>query len=348
MNEKKSVAEYYLQLIDERRLQLENKPEQAEWRYRTLMKHITAQKHLKAFAPDACWEDVSQEWLYAMERHLIDKGYSNSYVKRLLRDVKAFLSWAYRMGYSNNTSFRSYHSKCKDETGKMISGNKFALSLEELKILQDLDLHKHKKLQRTRDMFLFCCYTGLRFSDAIKLRWKDIGKNSIKIITQKTNQLLEIPITKQMKQILQRYYNGENSDIVFPPTTNTSYNKQLQTVGRIAGLDEDWVKVRQCGNSITTTHMKKYQCLSSHVARRTFSTIALQQGMPIEVIMSITGHTTAKMLQGYMKINPNMKRKYMERFAIDTDLESLAQQIMQLSEEKMAQLFTMIFSNRKS
>lgn len=151
-----------------------------------------------------------------------------------------------------------------------------------------------------------------------------------------------------MKQILQRYYNGENSDIVFPPTTNTSYNKQLQTVGRIAGLDEDWVKVRQCGNSITTTHMKKYQCLSSHVARRTFSTIALQQGMPIEVIMSITGHTTAKMLQGYMKINPNMKRKYMERFAIDTDLESLAQQIMQLSEEKMAQLFTMIFSNRKS
>lgn len=348
MNDRKSVADYYLQLIDERRRQIENNPEQAEWRHRTLMKHVTAQKHLRAFAPDACWEDVSQEWLYAMECHLIAKGYSNSYVKRLLRDVKAFLNWAYNMGYSSNTSFRSYHVKCRDETCKMISGNKFALSLEELKILQDLDLRKHGKLQRTRDMFLFCCYTGLRFSDAMKLRWCDIGRNSIKIVTQKTNQLLEIPITKQMRRILECYNKGEDSGMVFPRTTNMSYNTQLQTVGRIAGFDEDWVKVRQCGNNITTIHMKKYQCLSSHVARRTFSTIALQQGMPTEVIMSITGHTTAKMLQGYMKINPGMKRKYMERFAIDTDLESLAHQIMQLPEDKMAQLFTMIFSSRKA
>ena len=151
-----------------------------------------------------------------------------------------------------------------------------------------------------------------------------------------------------MRHILERYDRGESSAIVFPNTTNMSYNTQLQTIGRIAGLDEDWVKIRQCGNSITTTHMKKYQCLTSHVARRTFSTIALEQGMPIEVIMSITGHTTAKMLQGYMKINSVMKRKYMERFAVDTDLESLAHQIMQLPEEKMAQLFTMIFSHRKA
>lgn len=348
MNDKKSVADYYLQLIDERRLQLVNNPEHAEWRYRTLIKHITAQRHLKDFAPNACWDDVSQEWLQGMERHLVDKGYSNSYVKRLLRDVKTFLNWAYHTGLYSNASFREFHAKYRDETGKMISGNKFALSLEELKLLQELDLQKRRKLQRTRDMFLFCCYTGLRFSDAMKLRWSDIGDSCIKIVTQKTNQLIEIPITKQMKLILERYERKDSSDRVFPQTTNMSYNSQLQEVGRIAGLDEDWIKVRQCGNTVSIVRMKKYQCLSSHVARRTFSTIALQQGMPMEVIMSITGHTTVKMLQGYMKINQGMKRRYMERFAIDSDLESLAHQIMQLTEEKMAQLFTMIFSYRRA
>lgn len=346
MEEKKNAADYYLQLISERRQQLESNPENAEWRHRTLLKHVTAQKLFREFASDACLDEIDKVWMGRLEKHLVGKGFSNSYVRKLLRDIKAFLNWACRTGLPVNTDFRNYRQKYKDDTARIINGNKFALSLEELNTLLSLDLHRRLKLQRTRDMFVFCCYTGLRFSDAMKLKWSDVGINTINVITKKTNQCIEIPITRQMRAILERYC-GTYSETVFPKTTNTCYNTQLQAVGRMAGLDEDWIKLRQCGNKTTTVHLKKYQCLSSHVARRTFSTIALQQGIPTEVIMSITGHTTPRILQSYMKINPNMKRSYMERFAMDTDVETLARQIMQLPEDDIARLFTLILSGRR-
>lgn len=347
MEEKKFASDYYLQLINERRQQLEKSPENAEWRYRTLLKHVTAQKLFGDFAREMYLDDITKEWMGDFEKHLIGKGFSNNYIRKLLRDIKAFLNWANRLGLSSNTEYRNYRQRYRDETSRIINGNKFALSVEEVKMLENLDLSGRISLQRTRDMFVFCCYTGLRFSDAMKLRWNDVGMNTINVVTKKTNQCIEIPITRQMRDILERYY-GRQSDTVFPATSNTSYNAQLHTVGRMAGIDEDWVKIKQCGSEMTTIRLKKYQCLSSHVARRTFSTIALQQGIPTEVIMSITGHTTSRILQNYMKISSKVKRQYMERFAMNADIEVLARQIMQLSEEETARLFAFILASRRT
>lgn len=349
MRKQKTAAGYYRQLISERRRQLADNSEEAGWRYRTLLKHITAQKHMELFAPNMMLDDVSEEWMDSMEKHLIGKGYANSYVRRLMRDIKAFLNWAYGMGYMPDADFRRYHPKCRDETDRIVNGNKFALSLNELQLLQQLDLTGHPCLRETRDMFLFCCHTGLRFSDAVRLQWNDIGTGTIRIVTQKTKQWIDIPVTAYMQKILDNY-RYRCLPTVFLPVTNMTYNTRLKRVGRMAGLTDDWIKLKQCGCSVHKVHLKKFQCLSSHVARRTFSTIALQQGIPVEVIMSITGHTTPKMLHNYMKISTDMKRRYMERFNVgtdmechaDTDIERIACQIAQLSEEEMARLLVMV------
>lgn len=317
---RKTVTEYYQMLVDSREKELTDTPNRAQWKKGTLTKHKTMIRHLEGFKRQLYFEDVTEELLTKFESYLIGKGLSNAYVFKSMKDIKTFLNWATQMGYNRVLTYQNYQQKFKDEAANN-NTNLFALKNEELKTLQRLEISR-QALDRTRDMFLFCCFTGLRFSDAYKLEWKDIADNRIDIVTQKTNQHIKIPMNKTLQRIVSKYSeNGQKR--VFPTISNQKYNDQLKELGKIAGFNEEWVKVKQCGNTVTREKSPKYEFMSSHVARRTFVTYALRSGWQPEVIRAITGHTTSKMMMNYVKMDMDAKQEFMNLLDNDAEVETV-------------------------
>lgn len=315
---RKSLIEYYNILVDIRETELKETPNSAQWKQGTLTKHKTMIKHLEGFKRQLYFEDMTEETLTKFELYLIGKGLSNSYVYKSMKDIKTFLNWATQMGYNRVLYYQKYQQRFKDEMANSGNTNLFALTKDELQILQQLEI-KRPSIDRTRDMFLFCCYTGLRFSDVYKLEWKDIADGCIDVVTQKTNQHIRIPMNKTIQKIVEKYSDDEQKR-VFPSISNQKYNDQLKELGKLAGFNEEWVKVNQYGNTFKKEKSPKYEFMSSHVARRTFVTYALRSGWQPEVIRAITGHTTSKMMMNYVKMDMNTKQEFMNMLDNEDDI----------------------------
>jgi integrase len=170
-----------------------------------------------------------------------------------------------------------------DETHREI------LSMEELKRMEDKNI-QIERLSVVRDIFIFACYTGLSFSDIAKLSRIHLqhgadGKEWIIIDRSKTNNRCRIPILPKAREILNRYeYYPKifNKDILLPVLTNQKMNSYLKELGDICDINKN---------------------ITMHIARHTFATsVTLSNGVPIETVSKILGHTSLKTTQIYAKV----------------------------------------------
>lgn len=134
-------------------------------------------------------------------------------------------------------------------------------------------------LNITRDMFLFSCYSGLRYSDLTNLSKKDIvdGEN-ISLRMQKTKNLVKVPLTNKAKLILQKY-NSTDNDLIFPFRCNVTVNRDLKKIASLC-------KVK-----------KK---LHFHLARHTFASTMANNGVNSFDIMKLLGHKKINTTQRYV------------------------------------------------
>lgn len=161
------------------------------------------------------------------------------------------------------------------------------LTNEELICILNAEL-KSVSLERVRDQFLFCCYTGLAYVDLGQLRKANIKKDNggnyfIEKPRQKTGQLSIIPLIIPAIEILKKYSNSNDfRDFSWYVSTNQKINEQLKTIGRLSKLEK---------------------LLHFHLARHTFATtITLSNGVPIESVSSMLGHATIRQTQDYAKV----------------------------------------------
>lgn len=179
----------------------------------------------------------------------------------------------------------------------------------ELSAIQDLKFIGNDKLELTRDWFIIGCYTGQRASDLFGMTKKKIvnlnGKEYINLSQQKTKTPVLVPIHSAVKKILDKR-NGN-----FPPVFSTNvdsaktlFNKHLETVCRLAGIDRlEYGRVYdKLQKRFVFDHYPFYELISSHVCRRTFATMYYGK-MPTVIIMSVTGHKTEKEFLGYIGID---------------------------------------------
>lgn len=170
-------------------------------------------------------------------------------------------------------------------------------------------------LEHVRDVFVFCCYTGLRFSDAAKLKRSDIHGDTIHVVTKKTRDALVIELNKHSRAILEKYKDaGLPDDKALPTISNVKTNAYLKNLGLECGIDEPTRVVYFMGNERHEHVFPKYQLLTTHVARRTFVVTALYLGIPAEVIMRYTGHSSFSAMKPYVAIVDELKRKSMDLF----------------------------------
>ena len=307
-----TVCQTYDILIDEREKEIKETPATAQWSKGTLTKHKTMRKHLSGFRATLYFEDINDELLAKFELYLIGKRLSNSYVFKSMKDIKTFLNWATKKGYNRNIKYQSYQQRFHDETTSDTAVNHFALTPEELQSIMTFPTHR-QAIDRARDVFVFCCFTGLRFSEVMALKRSNMDGDILDTTAQKTRQRKRIPLAEDAMRILSKYPAAPDEDDprIFPKISNQKFNSHLKEVGKLAGMTGDWIIETQNGRSRTRTTVKKYEALASHCARRTFTTLCLRKGMSPEDIRAVTGHTTANMMMKYVKFDDESKREKM-------------------------------------
>ncbi|HLP37099.1 site-specific integrase [Lacibacter sp.] len=220
-----------------------------------------------------------------------EKANSHNSSSALMNCLKTILEEPVKLGVIRHNPFRDLSL-----TRKPV--NREYLTTDEIKLLQKLE-NLSPAMERNRDIFLLACFTGLAYSDIKDLKRIHIivdpnGEMHIEKYRTKSTVLSYIPLIKAAENILLKYSPTEDCrDFQWLIPCNQKLNLSLKTIGKLAGIDRK---------------------LFMHLARHTFATtVTLSQGVPIESVSKMLGHTTLKHTQLYAKIVNSKVDKDMEK-----------------------------------
>ena len=261
-------AKIYVQESDRKRSTKEN-----------LMTTITV---LQEFRPGLDFKDITYTFLKEFEVHLKEKGNSVNTIAKHLRQLRTLVNEAINQGYipSDAYPFRKYKIK-------QAKGRKEFLTPDELKRLENLDVDK--KLRHVLDAFLFCCYTGLRYSDFCQLTPENIirvnGKRWLYFKSVKTDVEIRLPLHLLFEgkalAVLERYDIVTDFAKIGPNSEANKYLAQLAALARI----------------------RKH--ITYHTARHTCATLLVHQGVPITTVQKLLGHTSVRTTEVYSEVLSN-------------------------------------------
>lgn len=183
--------------------------------------------------------------------------------------------------------------------GKLKVVEREFLSKEELQGMISKEI-KNERLTLVKDIFLFCCFTGLAYADVQKLSEKEVvvgidGNKWIKTNCTKTKIRSNIPILPNAEDILEKYstHPEVNEKRLLPVLSNQKMNAYIKEIGDLCGITKN---------------------LTFHLARHTFATtVTLSNGVPIESVSKMLGHKNLQTTQHYAKI---LDRKVSDDMAV--------------------------------
>ncbi|ATV29784.1 integrase [Prevotella intermedia] len=285
---------------------------QNNWTDSTFEKFAAVKNHLTNFRERLTFEFFDERGLNDYVGYLRDiKEMRNTTIGKQLSFLKWFLRWAFKKGVHQNNAYDSYKPKLKSTQKKIIF-----LTWDELNRLRKFKIPFNKQaLERVRDVFLFQCFTGLRYSDVFNLRRSDIKDDHIEVTTVKTSDSLIIELNNHSKAILDKYKDvAFEDDKVLPVITNQKMNDYLKELAEMAGIDEPIRQTYYKGNERIDEVTPKYALLGTHAGRRTFICNALALGIPPQVVMKWTGHSDYKAMKPYIDIADDIKANAMSKF----------------------------------
>lgn len=214
--------------------------------------------------------------------------------------IKTLMSEAKEDGLHSNDSHRANYFVIPSFDSDTISVDK-----KYLKQVEKLDLSGRIALDNARDLFLIGCYSALRFSDFTNLKIEDFYGNFIRIRQIKTGEMVTIPVMKKMKRIIKKH------DGLPRPISNQKFNFYIKEVFKLAGLTH-LVKIRKTKGGVESYEEIEYHKLvSSHTARRTYATNMFKAGVPVMLIMAVTGHKTESAFLRYIRATNEDKARMM-------------------------------------
>lgn len=303
--------------------------ERNKWTDATLRKMMNVRRHLKEWREDLKWEDLDESGLFSYMEHLrtatqMDnrqrkasgekkekrKGLRDSTVEKHLAMLKWFLGWAESKGFLTCYDYKAFRPKLQKVENPVIF-----LEWDELMTLYNIDLKERPDLARVRDVFAFCAFTSLRYSDVKSLRWADVSDTCITVTTQKTSDALRIELNDYSSELIGRYVDEAfPDDRVFPVLSNQKMNEKLKELGQLCSFDR-LIRVTEFRNGRRIDSLlPKWSLLSTHAARRTFICNALMMGIAPNVVMRWTGHADYDSMKPYIAVADSVKAKEMAKF----------------------------------
>jgi site-specific recombinase XerD len=244
------------------------------------------------------------------ERYLYNNGLSPHSVCQLILNLRAVLKWSSGYGVKVKTDMNDINIKSVDAKPKI------ALSSDDISRIYWFDIDhlscrkQHKAtLKKVRDHFILSCFLGQRYSDTVRLDQTNFRGNELfKVTQQKTGNTAVLEFNRlyteypvHVREILERY------DYMSPWKGDISnYNRYLHELMKYIGFDSEIkYEYKVCGNIITKTY-KKYELISSHVARRTFITNAVKRGISTQYIKRASGHHSDESFGKYVIFDDNV------------------------------------------
>jgi integrase len=229
---------------------------QNDWTHSTFEKFAAVKNHLKTFRAELSFDYFDENGLTEYVRYLREeREMRNSTICKQLSFLKWFLRWSFKQGLHSNNAYDTFKPKLKDTQKKIIF-----LTWEEVNKLREFEIPAAKQaLSRVRDVFLFQCFTGLRYSDVYNLRRSDIKGDHIEVTTVKTSDSLIIELNKHSKAILEKYQEVEfEHDKALPVITNQKMNEYLKELAELAGINEPVRQTYYKGNERIDEVTPKY------------------------------------------------------------------------------------------
>ncbi len=315
----KPAAEYMDEFIrEESRLK--------EWSLETLKMVKSFKNHLLKFKKTAGLDYYDKNGLDKFITYLrSDCGLEENSVQKQYKNLTWFLRWAIRKGYTLIRDVESY-----DPVFKTVKKPVIFLTKEELDKLYNLEIpasgtvlklktHEGREYEKTvmdsaamskaRDLFCFCAFTSLRYSDVVEVRKTDIHQGVMTITTQKTHDRLPIVLHKNALAILEKYKDEDfKNGKALPYITNQQMNRALKDLGEICGFNTPYTITCYRNGTRYDEVYPKYELIGTHTGRKTFICFALSNGVPPDVVMKFTGHCDYKSMKPYIDITESAKR----------------------------------------
>jgi len=252
----------------------------------TYNKYLESGKHLQDFIKhkfkthDICFNMLKSNFLDDYEYFLkTEKKLQQSTLNKAIQRFRKVLKYAIAEDYLNKDPFILFRYKT-------VKKEVIFLSVDEL---QKLENHHFKitRMEKVKDLFIFCCYTGLAYKEMALLKKEDVVKEFddnlwLHIKRSKTSKLYKVPLLPKALEILEKY-NDEDEVLIFKNISNQRFNGYLKEIADVVGINKN---------------------LTHHIARKTFaSTVLLYNDVPMEIVSELLGHSSMKVTQAsYGKI----------------------------------------------
>jgi site-specific recombinase XerD len=252
-------------------------------RYRTSLKHTINFLQWKYKVSDVPLKKINHQFISEYDFYLraVRKCNNNSAVK-YLKNFGKIIRICLANEWMSVNPFLNYKHKVKPVEREYLTENEISIIASKAMVSD--------RLEQIRDIFLFSCFTGLAYIDVKQLKHDDIiqgidGEKWISIKRQKTNIPSRIPLLPTAITLIERYRNNqicEITGVIFPVCSNQKVNSYLKEIADICGIKKQ---------------------ITFHIARHTFATtVTMLNGVPIESISKMLGHTNIKTTQHYAKM----------------------------------------------
>lgn len=252
-------------------------------------RYVTSLKHTKEFlewkynTQDIAIEKIDHAFITEYEFYLrSERKCANNTAVKYIKNFHKIINQCLANGWLDKDPFANYKSKVKEVIREF---------LDEKEISDIINKNLHiERLEVVRDIFIFSCYTGLAYIDVKQLTPDHIamgidGEKWIFKNRQKTDTTSKIPLLPVALDIIKKYENHPlcvNQNRLLPIMSNQRMNSYLKEIATLCNINKD---------------------LTFHIARHTFATtITLTNGVPLETVSKMLGHTSIKTTQHYAKI----------------------------------------------
>jgi integrase/recombinase XerD len=275
LKKEESVLSYYLKYLEKLK-----KLTGIEIKENTYSKFLYVSKHLERFIlwkfhkNDISLKDLNLQFLDDFDFYLkTEKKQEQITINKTIQRFRAPIKQAISEGYLERDPFILHKTK-------KVRKEVLFLTTEELKALESKPI-RQQRLILVRDLFIFCCYSGLAFNEMYNLSKSNIvrgfdNSNWIMMKREKTQRQISVPILPKAQEIINKYIN-EETEFIFPNLSNQKFNSYLKEIAGVIGIEKN---------------------LTHHIARKTFaSTVLLYNDVPMEIVSELLGHSNLLITQ---------------------------------------------------
>ena len=276
----------------------------------TISNYYTTRNNLRTFiedkykVEDLSFSQLTENFIYDFRDYYLNKlGFQESSFYAVASQIKTVCRLAYREGLADILLFDKVKiSKGNKKLPKALDRGAF----EKLKTLHFEDLEE--EMETARDIFLFACYTGAAYCDLMELDKShlvhdDEGSLWLKFNRQKTGVPCRVKLLPEAIWLMEKLHSDERETLL-PFMGYATYQSYLKALRLRAGISFPF---------------------TTHTARHTFATfITLEQGVPIETVSKMLGHSNVSMTERYAKVTPQKLFEEFDRFLSFTEDMQLA------------------------